>query len=77
MHAFLTDAHISLSVAAQIRSKHPEIVIHSLRQWPVFSSGKLVILCSRSDKPHKAFVVTAVRFLERRNVFTTYLAVFN
>ena len=33
MLAFLTDAHISLNVAAQIKSKQPEIVIHSLRQW--------------------------------------------
>lgn len=33
MLAFLTDAHISLSVAEQIKAKRPEIVIFSLHDW--------------------------------------------
>ena len=33
MLAFLTDAHISPDVAAQVKAKRPEIVIHSLREW--------------------------------------------
>ncbi|HLK57138.1 MAG TPA: DUF5615 family PIN-like protein [Chthonomonadaceae bacterium] len=33
MLAFLTDAHISLSVADQIKAKRPELVIYSLQDW--------------------------------------------
>lgn len=33
MLAFLTDAHISPSVAEQIRAKRPEIVAYSLQDW--------------------------------------------
>lgn len=33
MLAFLTDAHISPDVAAQVKARRPEIVIHSLREW--------------------------------------------
>lgn len=33
MLAFLTDAHISLSVAKQVKSLRPEIVIYSLQDW--------------------------------------------
>ena len=33
MLAILTDAHISLSLAEQVRAKRPEITISSLRYW--------------------------------------------
>ena len=33
MLAFLTDAHISPDVAAQIQARRPEVVIHTLREW--------------------------------------------
>ncbi len=33
MLAFLTDAHISPSVAKQVKAKQPEIVIRCLRDW--------------------------------------------
>ena len=33
MLGFLTDAHISPDVAAQVKAREPEIVIHSLRAW--------------------------------------------
>jgi len=33
MLAFLTDAHISLSVAEQVKAKRPECPIYSLRHW--------------------------------------------
>lgn len=33
MLMLLTDAHISPDVAAQVKSKRPEIVIHSLQEW--------------------------------------------
>ena len=33
MLAILTDAHISLSLAKQVKTKRPEITIHSLRRW--------------------------------------------
>jgi hypothetical protein len=33
MLAFLTDAHISPSVAEQVKAKQPEIIIHCLRDW--------------------------------------------
>ena len=33
MLAILTDAHVSLSLAEQVKAKRPEITIHSLRRW--------------------------------------------
>src|SRR5579871_723921 len=33
MLAFLTDAHMSPDVAAQVKAERPEIVIHSVREW--------------------------------------------
>src|SRR5438067_1983096 len=33
MLAFLTDAHISLSVAEQVKAKRPDCLIVSLRYW--------------------------------------------
>jgi hypothetical protein len=33
MLAFLTDAHISLSVAEQVKAKRPDCPVYSLRHW--------------------------------------------
>ena len=60
MLAFLTDAHISLSVAEQVKAKQPEIVIYSLQEW---RGGALL----QADDD---VILTAA--LEERLTFVTY-----